>query len=50
MKINNFVIDIPKLNDELNQLSDTIKYLLYENDDTIFDLFAFEQEYLEPAL
>jgi len=50
MQIDNFKVDISSLHDELNQLSDTMKYLLYENDNTVFDSFDFEKEYLEPAL
>ena len=50
MKIDNFIIDVDKASDELNQLSDTLKYLLYENDEKVFDQFEFDKEYLEPSL
>lgn len=50
MKIDNFIINIEKVSDELNQLSDTLKYLLYENDEIVFDQFEFDKEYLEPSL
>ncbi|ROI14517.1 hypothetical protein [Epilithonimonas hominis] len=50
MEINNFVIDYQKIVDELSQFSDTIKYLLYEQDSDVFENFDFDQEYLEPSL